>query len=194
MHLYLTSHSPWNTTYRTESGQTMYKTDAPIRIATRPMTIFRVRPSLTPPTPGTDTDTDDALQDHFAHLAEIEYHTFRTSRIRYGEIDMSVNKFFKRQGWEWYGRNRVFKGPNGKEYAWHLTSRVCKLLTADPAKTPIATFHRSRLGILHDAARPASLEIFPEGEHMMDLIVVTFVYVEKLRTDRQRAAERGRHG
>ena len=33
-------------------------------------------------------------------------------------------------------------------------------------------------------ARPPSLEIFPEGEHMVDLIVVTFVYIEKLRTDR----------
>jgi len=28
---------------------------------------------------------------------------------------------------------------------------------------------------------PASLEIFPEGQHMLDLIIVTFIFVDKLR-------------
>ncbi|KAF8162634.1 hypothetical protein B0H34DRAFT_692229 [Crassisporium funariophilum] len=184
MHLYLSSPTPWNTTYCTESGQVIYKSDAPLKLGARPITIKRIRPSITPPTAG----TDNTLRDHFAHLAEIEYHSFRNSRIRYAEVDVPVNEFFKKQGWGWYGRNRVFKGPDGKEYTWHLTSRVSKLFTNDTAKTPIASFHRRRLGVLTDP-RPASLEIFPAGEHMTDLIVVTFVYVEKLRTDRETAVE-----
>jgi len=50
----------------------------------------------------------------------------------------------------------------------------------DSAKTPVAYFHRRKLGIIGDA-RPASLEIFTAGQDMVDLIVVTGVYVEKLR-------------
>ena len=50
----------------------------------------------------------------------------------------------------------------------------------DSAKTPVACFHRRQFGIIGDA-RPASLEIFTAGKDMVDLIVVTGVYVEKLR-------------
>lgn len=34
-------------------------------------------------------------------------------------------------------------------------------------------------------SRPAYLEIFGEGEYMMDLIVMTFVYMEKLRIEKE---------
>ena len=30
-------------------------------------------------------------------------------------------------------------------------------------------------------SRPSSFEIFPEGQHMADLIFVTFIFVEKLQ-------------
>jgi hypothetical protein len=51
----------------------------------------------------------------------------------------------------------------------------------------VARFHRKSLGIFRKA-RKASLEIFPTGEHIVDAIMVTFIYVEKLRKDRERAA------
>jgi hypothetical protein len=35
--------------------------------------------------------------------------------------------------------------------------------------------------------RPACLEILPIGEHMIDTILVTFVYIEKKRRDKKRA-------
>lgn len=56
----------------------------------------------------------------------------------------------------------------------------------DSAKTPVARFHRRRLGII-GAAQPASLEIFMAGKDMVDLIVVTGVYMEKLRKDKEEA-------
>jgi len=49
---------------------------------------------------------------------------------------------------------------------------------------PIAVFHRKRLGILR-TARPASLEIFLVGEAIADTIIVTFIYMEKMRKDRE---------
>jgi len=52
----------------------------------------------------------------------------------------------------------------------------------DSAKTPVARFHHGRWGII-GAARPPLLEIFAAGKDMVDLIVVTGVYMEKLRQD-----------
>ena len=63
----------------------------------------------------------------------------------------------------------------------HLTP--LKLVTNDGSERPVAVYRRGRIGVVREA-RPPSLEILQEGEHMVDLIVVTFVYIEKLRTDR----------
>ena len=68
-----------------------------------------------------------------------------------------------------------------------------KLYTKDASKTLVAAFHRRRLGIIGDA-RPASLEICPQGQHMVDLIVVTFIFVEKLRSDKERLRRSARAG
>jgi len=46
------------------------------------------------------------------------------------------------------------------------------------------------LGIIGNA-KPASLEIFAAGKDMADFIVVTGVYMEKLRKERERASNSG---
>jgi hypothetical protein len=51
-------------------------------------------------------------------------------------------------------------------------------------KTEIAHFHRSNLGIV-GTKHKADLEILPGGIHIVDDIVVTFVYLDKLRRARQ---------
>lgn len=52
----------------------------------------------------------------------------------------------------------------------------------DGSKTPIAIYTRSR----RKSRQQATLEIMAEGEHMQDLIVLTWVYVEKIiRTQRR---------
>ena len=63
----------------------------------------------------------------------------------------------------------------------HLTP--LQLVTNDGSERPVAVYRRGRIGVVREA-RPPSLEVLPEGGHMVDLIVVTFVYIEKLRTDR----------
>jgi hypothetical protein len=51
----------------------------------------------------------------------------------------------------------------------------------DGSKTPVAVYKRKRCR----SREPATLEILPQGEHMLDLIVITWVYVEKIiRTQR----------
>ncbi|KAF8801977.1 hypothetical protein BYT27DRAFT_7197424 [Phlegmacium glaucopus] len=158
MDLYLSTNSPWNTTWCNKEGQVIYKSESPMcfTLGPRLITIKRILPS--------NVDKEHAMRDSFSHLAEIDYSYFLTSRIRYNGIDMDTTEFFRKSGWSLFGRNRVFKGPDGKEYEWQAGRRVCKVRDA----------------------RPASLEISPQGQHMVDLIVVTFIFVEKLRTDRER--------
>ncbi|KAF8162640.1 hypothetical protein B0H34DRAFT_649917 [Crassisporium funariophilum] len=198
MYLYLSSRTPWNTTYCTEEGQVIYSADTPHKYSESPITIKRILPSVN--FDAQTADSEDTLRDQFSHLAEIEYHSFRdyNSRIRYAGQDVAVSEFFTKKGWSCYGRyavvlNRVFKGPDGKEYTWHLSSSVCKLVTNDALKNPIASYHTKSLGFL-SKARAASLEIFPAGEHMIDLILITFIYVERLRRERQRTGEEGGGG
>jgi hypothetical protein len=54
----------------------------------------------------------------------------------------------------------------------------------DSSDTPIAKFHDRKFGVL-SGPNPATLEIFSAGEHMVELILVTFIYMEKLRGDRE---------
>lgn len=68
-----------------------------------------------------------------------------------------------------------------------------QLFLNDSSNTPVAVFHRRRLGIFRER-RPASLEIFPEGQRIIDLILVTFIYVEKLRDEREKAAQSSHGG
>jgi hypothetical protein len=74
-----------------------------------------------------------------------------------------------------------------------MTATVCKLFLNDASTTPVATFHTKNWGIFSEK-RPAFLEIFPPGEHMVELILITFIYMEKLRKDRERSRSHGGGG
>jgi len=104
MHLILSTDSPWNANYCTESGQVIYKveSDGP-SLGARRMKVSRIMPSKIDPR-AIATNQDDALRDSFAHLGEIEYHSFKTSRIKYGGQDLGVDEFFKKSGWAFFGR------------------------------------------------------------------------------------------
>ena len=63
-----------------------------------------------------------------------------------------------------------------------------KLVTTDGKKTEIAKFHRARCFLKKKKAR---LEVQPAGMDMLDHIILTFVFVEQRRRDRERAAQSG---
>ena len=109
---------------------------------------------------------------------------------------------------------RTFTGPDGLPYRWDMLSDVVvvstecvkifeiRLLTFslsvvqlsrdDRSKKEIARYHRGSLGII-GRRRDPRLDVDPDMTHMLDLIVLTFVYVEKIRMDkRQDARQRGR--
>ena len=66
------------------------------------------------------------------------------------------------------------------------------MVTTDEKKAVIAEFHRAH-NILKK--RKARLEVQPAGMHMLDYIVLTFVYVENKRRERERSvADACEHG
>ena len=65
-------------------------------------------------------------------------------------------------------------------------NQIVKLVTMDGKKTVIAEFHRARCLI---KKRKARLEIQPAGMEMLDSIVLTFVFAETKRREREAAAK-----
>ena len=101
-------------------------------------------------------------------------------------------------------RSYLFTGPDGVEYRWAMgafgmnypkasllfISPVSsalnwdmKLVTTDEKKTVIAEFHRAHHFVNKQKAR---LEVQPAGMHMLDHIVLTFVFAESKRREREK--------
>jgi hypothetical protein len=55
------------------------------------------------PEPSTDEEIP-AAEGHFAFYAQVEFHTFTSSRFRYNCLDIPVREFFRKEGWSWFGR------------------------------------------------------------------------------------------
>ncbi|KAF5349546.1 hypothetical protein D9756_008863 [Leucocoprinus leucothites] len=129
-----------------------------------------------------DTNDGRTFEGHFAHLAHIEYGTFKPSRILYAGQEVHASNLFRSQGWSWYGlsRHKVFRASDGCEYRWVISSQNPKLVSNDSSKTVIARFHCPKSRFI---AKPelfgSSLQIYPEGEHIFNDILITFVYLRE---------------
>ena len=156
----LSSEKPWDTTYRTQEGQVIYKvvSETPklgSMSGRRDIKISKIMPSFDNQIPTQDREAEQ-LRDSFAHLATVEYHEYHSSRIRMGGLDVSTNDYFKKEGWHLatYARlvffffstletqclstitfrDRIFTGPDGKEYFWRLGPNNCKVRTSETCK------------------------------------------------------------
>ncbi|KAK7436905.1 hypothetical protein VKT23_018925 [Stygiomarasmius scandens] len=142
------------------------------------------------PSPGLRAGSDANHQ--FVYIAQIDWKVLKSSRLRFDFGDgkeVLAKDFFRKETWGPYGRHRVFKGSDGADYKWILGTFTPELIKDDSSKTPIAKFHRRDLGILSKSKKsPAYLEIYAEGEHIVDEIFSTFVYIERLRKKKERAA------
>ncbi|KAF7966381.1 hypothetical protein HWV62_38903 [Athelia sp. TMB] len=180
MNIYLTNHANVrNTTFTDDFGQVLYKSETPGSILSRnrKTTISKIVPN----------DSPDDMADHFTELAIIEWHTIASSVLTYGGVKQSMKEFMPHKGV--LAQNRGFTAPgDGRAFKWKLGMWTCSLILDDGSKTPVAEGHRSNAGVV-GSRRQAQLEIFPGFENLVDVILVTFVFVEKLRKERERAAE-----
>ncbi|KAF8179666.1 hypothetical protein BJ912DRAFT_907618 [Pholiota molesta] len=128
------------------------------------------------------------------HIADIELHTIASTIIRHLGNEWRASEFFRKAGWSWYGSDRIFEGPDGKEYRWKMGPSVSELFLVDgdpkeEREKPHVPLLVARFSSLNPSEKaPAFLEISPAGEDMSDWILITFVYIELLRNRRQRNA------
>ncbi|KAG1756307.1 uncharacterized protein EDB91DRAFT_1076368 [Suillus paluster] len=148
--------------------------DTPFRLGVRTTTIHKIKPN----------DDNSRMQDQFEIMGEIEWHTFASSKFRFGGTEVETKNFIPNRGW--MGRKRVFIGPDGRSYRWDLQDKVVVLFLDDGSQTEVARYHRATLGII-GKKRKATLEVSPAVAHMMDTVIMTFIYVEKLRMDDEQA-------
>ena len=72
-----------------------------------------------------------------------------------------------------------------------LLNQDVKLVTVDDKKTVIAEFHRRHYFTSKQKAR---LDVQPAGMDMLDYIVLTFVFAERKRRERERRGQYGGGG
>ncbi|KAG2365620.1 hypothetical protein BDR07DRAFT_1398217 [Suillus spraguei] len=150
-----------------EQGQVLYKTNTPFRLlGAQTTTIQKIKPN----------GDHYHMQDQFEVLGEIEWHTFTSSKIRTGGTEVETKKFIPEKGL--LGRTRW------TALSLDLETSVVVLSRDDSSRMQVARFHRATLGII-GKSRKAMLEVSPEVAHMMDTVIMTFIYVEKLRRDQE---------
>jgi len=176
MRFALSGTSPLNSIYTNESGKAIYKVSTPRVLTGHTTTVSRILPSDL-------LGGDDGLEERFGHLATIK-HLVGRSIINYGGEEIKTGDHFKKVGTLW--RDKSCTGPDGKAYKWRIRRHWgCEFVCDDGEEAVLAKFLDKTLGIIGPAC-PASLEIFPAGEEIMDYIFVTFLYVEKVRRDRKK--------
>ncbi|KAJ3554802.1 hypothetical protein NP233_g12347 [Leucocoprinus birnbaumii] len=145
---------------------------------------------------GEEEDTKDlpALEGHLAFYAQVEFRCWHSSRFRIDGREISVNDYFRKGSWSSYGRDRVFTASDGKEYRWHMGSNVIDMIRNDESKARVALFKEEHITIGPFKGRPASLEVDDSCIPILDEIILTFIYCEKLRNDRTYYATRRNSG
>ncbi|KAF4607624.1 hypothetical protein EYR38_001696 [Pleurotus pulmonarius] len=174
-------YEPKNATLSLPNGQPMYYTDTPLQLIDRTTTIYRAESNQIQP-----TSRDGASQFQFAPMAQIEWHKFDSTILRFEGSEFDSDSLFRTTGFGWYGSSRIFLAPDGNEYKWKFGTWDLSLYKNDGSRQLVAEYHRSWLGMFGDSW----LEIYPSGAHMTDIIVITFVYAEKIWRDRKRARRR----
>ncbi|KAF9266001.1 hypothetical protein L218DRAFT_942779 [Marasmius fiardii PR-910] len=168
-----------NSTYADENGRIIYKVQTTSTLPGGYTNILKVLPDDIPRRESLSLDTSgggrDYLGDRFIHIARIDWKSFHI--FSRGE-DIPTKTLFRKEGWN---RNRIFMGDDGREYKWVLGPRQPELQLNDETKTQVAKYHQRNVMGIFGEKRPGVLEIFPEGESMMDTIMMTFVYIETAR-------------
>jgi len=173
-----------------ETGQPMYRTSTPNRWSNRVTTLYRVPPGgLDEVALATDT-TSDSPDTNLVHriaemelesepLASIHWKVFSPSQVEHDFQTVSVHELLPKDGP--FKTSYSFTAPDGFLYHWSsgLAGKRPPVLTLDDGTT-IAKYHSGDLF----GPRKKSLEIFARGERILDIIVLTFLYVEKRRRDR----------
>ncbi|TRM57147.1 hypothetical protein BD626DRAFT_635107 [Schizophyllum amplum] len=214
MRLFLTQASPLDSAYHDETGRTLYRVATPVPLAGRTTFVARVlshdgrlaggeeeMPWYTVMTEKEIRDADDRIA-RYGQSARLSlgpeggkrYACFgridQGDRITIRGVEHSQNILFTKKGWGYYGRNRIFNGPDRREYKWKMDKGGCTLTLVDKSKQCVARYHPVHYDVYGDADA-AYLEILPPADVMLDFVLITFVFIEDKRMRRERLLRRG---
>ncbi|KAH8818641.1 hypothetical protein DL96DRAFT_1621631 [Flagelloscypha sp. PMI_526] len=180
------------------SGETIYKTEtAREHFAPKFTLIQRIKPY--------------ASADEFETIVTIHHKIIGSSVFEFANGDkipsnvlMRKEKASSFKSYGFFGRDRIITLPDRREARWSLGSKTCLLVLNNDTRTPLATFHRNKATLLTKQKMPDLLEFFPTAlsvngspssgyeqgvlsdaeKRVVEFIFVTWLYVEKLRRDR----------
>ncbi|TCD60806.1 hypothetical protein EIP91_009491 [Steccherinum ochraceum] len=116
-------------------------------------------------------------------FARIHWHTLSSAKLVYNMQIIDLDRFMT--GSDLIGSARMFTGPDGLSYSWHLGQMMSHLTLnatgSDGSSKEVAKFY-PQTNLRSSNAKPY-LDVHPEGLHMLDLIVITWVYIETRRRE-----------
>ncbi|XP_006462973.1 hypothetical protein AGABI2DRAFT_186774 [Agaricus bisporus var. bisporus H97] len=124
----------------------------------------------------------------YAFCAQVDFRFLTPTRFYYNGLNVPVTEYFRKEGWSAYGRGRVFKASDGKEYRWQLSLGPIEMIRNDESKERVVKYrlYRPSMGNFVKG-RPPSLEVDDSCIPILDEIIMTFIYCHKLREIRERS-------
>ncbi|TEB35192.1 hypothetical protein FA13DRAFT_1729006 [Coprinellus micaceus] len=181
--LVLTTGDPYNAEYCTVDGHIRYR----MVLRSRRLLLWESRRWVTvDKAVSTGSPAGGDRDGPFERIGEVKFRSIFSSTITFQDAPRAVHAFFRKESSpvpSTLGRCRIFDGPDGKEYRWEL-GPTQPLLYRNNDSAHVAKFLPGDASAALGPQR-AILEIYPAGERMVDLIVITLVYIEKLRRDRE---------
>ncbi|KAI0081489.1 hypothetical protein K474DRAFT_1350066 [Panus rudis PR-1116 ss-1] len=108
-----------------------------------------------------------------------------SSKLVYNGTTVDLDVFMPRKAF--WRSARAFTGSDGRKYTWHQSISSCYLDLEDRSQPAVTIAEFKQRSILK--GRKAYLEIHPQGEHMADLIVITWLYYETRRRENERGSD-----
>jgi len=162
MRLVVTSSRSRNAEFATEDGQLWYTVETPFKLGSRTSTFTRLQPKR-------------------EVVGEIVWKSISQSRVRIGTTVMDRKDFLRRKGT--FSSHRIMRGFDGLEYEWKGTNSEPTLWSLSTGRC-VASYRSSN--VLKGRKRVLSIE--PEGEPIMDLIIIAYTIIDKRKKDSQIAA------
>lgn len=151
-------------------------------------TISRVKPSAAQdPVCQSEKDNDikqiAKSETGVREQARIEWSVWGRQKICYGGREWKASEFMQSGGIG--GMNRTFTGQDGFSYTWHtMNSIYLTVSTPSNSKLEVARFHN----LTWSFHKKPYLYIAPEAMHMLDMIVLTGVFVAAKQKSESEAA------
>ncbi|KZV64336.1 hypothetical protein PENSPDRAFT_757334 [Peniophora sp. CONT] len=195
MELHFTRPNLLNTVLRDEHGTPVYRieTDGPaLQLSERTTIISRF---VNVPAPGSAervladnmSDTDillNALEEQ--PIGQIVWRRLKQSSLKFDGKEVKVNDFMPLS--KTYAKRRTFTAQNGEEYTWVYAEDRSRLEKGPPNTTPrfsVVEHNRRKRGLLGKESLHPWLRIAKECTLILDEIILTFVWVERRRSEKE---------